>query len=165
MAIVVQAPCDNRYVGDEYRMHPKVFLAGCANTDWRKEFVQYFKQTPCVFYDPKRDHWDIHDPKFADEQIRWEYKNLREADIIVYWFNAGSVCPITLLEYGMWGLAKGTIIVVGVTDDYEKRNDIYIQTKLARPDIGIVNNLEALSFELKDAIMKWADTEIKDLVT
>lgn len=124
----------------------RIFLAGCVNTDWRKEFVKYFEDMNVIFYDPKRDDWDNIN---IEEQIKWEYDRLKYSDIIVYWFNEGSVCPITLLEYGMWGLSRGTPIAVGSTIDYEKRNDLTLQTKLARPDTRIVDNLYELSYETK----------------
>lgn len=130
----------------------RVFLAGCANTDWRKDFVQYFSHLQVVMLDPKRDDWNLMDKSKMKEQVTWEYNNLRKADIIVYFFNAGSVCPITLLEYGMWGLSKGTPIIVGVTSDYEKRDDVILQTKLARPDIRVVNDLYELSYETKSKL-------------
>jgi len=75
------------------------------------------------------------------------------------------MCPITLLEYGEWALGRGTMMCVGVADDYDKRNDVYVQTKLARPDINVVDNLEALMFELIDLVDKYHKTKIKDLIT
>lgn len=131
---------------------PRIFLAGCANTDWRKEFVEYFEDNSVVFLDPKRNNWDGLNDDALNEQITWEFVNLRRSDVVVYWFNKGSVCPITLLEYGMWGLSKGTPIVVGVTNDYEKRKDVLLQTKLARPDVRIVNDLYELSYETKSKL-------------
>lgn len=145
---VIKAP--NR--DDDFTKRPRVFLAGCANTDWRKDFVKYFEDYEVVFLDPKRDNWDELDSHIISKQIEWEYKHLKNADIIIYWFTGGGVCPITLLEYGMWGLSKGTPIIVGVVKEYEKRNDIIKQTKLARPDVRIVNDLYELSYETKSKL-------------
>jgi len=136
----------------------KIFLAGCANTDWRKEFVKYFEGSDVTIYDPKRDNWD--DMTVADsiEQVSWEYDKLRQSHVIVFLFNSGSVCPITLLEYGMWGLSRGTPIAVCIMENYEKTKDIEIQTKLARPDVRITRDLYELSYETKrklERIKQW----------
>lgn len=155
MVIVVRAPEKSSY-GDRLLstlgIH-SVFLAGCANTEWRKEFLTYFdEKNHILFYDPKRDNWDVNNKEFMEQQIFWEFTNLRKSNVVVFWFNGGSVCPITLLEYGLWGLSKGTPVVIGVSSDYEKKDDIYLQTRLARPDIRIVDNLYELSYELKSKL-------------
>jgi len=138
--------------------HPdklRIFLAGCANTDWRKEFVKYFDEDDdVVFLDPKREDWDLMNKSMMEEQVTWEFVKQKNADIMVFYYNAGSVCPITLLEFGLWGLSKGTPMVVGVTSDYEKHDDIILQTKLARPETRIVESLYELSYETKSKIDK-----------
>ena len=144
----IQAP----KIDTEHKDKLRIFLAGCANTDWRKEFVKHFTNDDIVFLDPKRDDWDLMNKNHMKEQIIWEFVKQRNADIMVFFYNAGSVCPITLLEYGLWGLSKGTPMVVGVTADYEKHDDIIIQTSLARPETNVVSNLEELAYELKGKI-------------
>ena len=120
----------------------KVFLAGCANTDWRNDFVKKFDNYRVTFLDPKRDDWDLMNDNDTVNQITWEYNYLKEADVICYGFNGGSVCPITLLEYGMWGLTSKKPIMVYASDDYEKRRDIIFQTMLARPEIPVLRTFE-----------------------
>jgi hypothetical protein len=149
--IVVRSP-NNYNVSDS---SPKVFLAGCANTEWRKNFVNQFYDYRVVFLDPKRDDWNNMGQIEKINQITWEFSNLRECDIIIYHFNAGSVCPITLLEYGMWGLSTGRPIVVYIEDNYEKKQDIIFQTLLARPDVIINKTFEELIEQLKTILVTW----------
>ena len=154
---VIQAP--NKNTIEIAKGVPKVFLAGCANTDWRKEFVTKFEDKFVVFFDPKRDDWNLMDASKTLEQITWEFKHLRDADIIVYHFNAGSVCPITLLEYGFWGLAYGRPIVVYVSDEYEKRRDIIIQTALARSDVKIITTEDEFVTKTREVIEDWTNEQ------
>lgn len=147
----------------EFSNKPKIFLAGCANTEWRKEFVEYFKDKDVILYDPKRSDWNLMDKSATIEQITWEYQHLNNADIIVFWFNGGSVCPITLLEFGEWGLARGTPMTVGVSNDYEKRTDIYVQTILAKPTTRIVDSIEELVYETKAILDKIERNKNRDL--
>lgn len=152
---VVQAPNRDTIQHPVNSTTPKIFLAGCANTDWRKVFVTKFEDRFVVFYDPKRDDWNLMDASKTLEQITWEFKYIRDADIIIYHFNAGSVCPITLLEYGMWGLSTGRPILVYVSDYYEKKKDIIIQTALARPDIKIITTEDELVSKTREMIEEW----------
>ena len=148
--ITYQAPKKQIMTGSSL---PNVFLAGCANTEWRKDFVKHFDKYDGTFYDPKRDDWSKMSRDDLWNQVRWEYERLRLSDIIVYHFNVGSVCPITLLEYGTWGLSKGTPIAVYVEEGYEKWDDIYLQTKNARPDVPILDSEESL-IEMTKALIE-----------
>lgn len=149
---VVKAPDKDHSVETDI---PRLFLAGCANTNWRKSFTESLEGMDVIVYDPKRDNWDDMTDKDSFEQIKWEFENLRKSDIIVFWFNKGSVCPITLLEYGMWGLSKGTPIVVYIENGYEKEKDIILQTLLARPDIHICTLPSSFANETIDVILQW----------
>lgn len=94
----------------------------------------------------------INDPKVIEEQITWEYKKLRESDIIVFWFSRGSLNPIVMLEYGKHGISQSTEIVVGIDDGYERKSDIEIQTKLSKPTQKICYDLDKLFNEITSSI-------------
>ena len=81
-------------------------------------------------------------------------KHLIEADIVVFWFSAGSENPIVLYEYGFHGLSESyrKDIIVGVDPNYSRKVDVESQTKLFDPDIIIYNNLDQVASNLIDNI-------------
>lgn len=132
-----------------------IFLAGgitdCPN--WQSEIVEQLESsglTALVLFNPRREHFPIGDPSAAREQITWEYDYLRKADAILFWFPCETICPIVLYELGAWSMSNKPIFV-GIHPDYQRRQDVEIQTGLARPEIEIVYSLG----ELVDQVINW----------
>jgi len=126
----------------------KVFLAGgitnCPN--WQKEIIDKMKEedigeAEVYLFNPRRENFPINDPNASKEQIEWEFEALRDADMIIFWFSRGSLNPIVLYELGMWGNSRDIPIVIGIDEGYERRQDVEIQTELAREDAPIVDTL------------------------
>ena len=86
-------------------------------------------------------------------QIKWEYEKLQQCDIISFWFSVGSLNPITLFEYGSHFKSRKKIIV-GCHPDYERRNNVIVQTQLAKPSIKINQNFEDFYNDIVNAIIK-----------
>lgn len=132
--------------------YPLVFLAGGANTDWRKEFIGMFSiYSKINFLNPKRDDWQKMQQigwNAIDEQIEWEARALEWADILVFWFTEGTTNPISLLELGKYGLASDKPLFIGCDPKYEKRYDVIKQTELARSEVKIVDSLSDLARSL-----------------
>jgi len=94
----------------------KVFLAGSIEQgqarDWQREVIDSFQGSPlAMFFNPRRAVWDdswSQDPSNQKlvEQIRWELHHISEADVVFFYFQAGTMSPISLLELGIV-LAKG----------------------------------------------------------
>jgi hypothetical protein len=130
-----------------------LFLAGgisnCPN--WQAELRKLIGDEQIVLLNPRRDEFPIHNPNAAEKQIRWEYEHLRKADAISFWFPKETLCPIVLCELGAWSMTNKPLFV-GIDPEYPRRQDVEIQTKLARPDVKIVYDLESLS----DQIKEWA---------
>jgi hypothetical protein len=128
----------------------KTFLAGGITNcpDWQVSIIDKLKghendvKEEIILFNPRRKNFPIHDPNAANEQIKWEYDKLKESDMIIYWFSKGSLNPIVLYELGMWGNSRDIPIIIGIDDGYERKQDVEIQTKLARPDVLIVYNLD-----------------------
>lgn len=124
----------------------KLFLAGgitnCA--DWQAEAIKEVNAfyNRLTVYNPRNPNYDVNDPSMEERQICWEFDKLSKANIIVFWFAKETLCPITLLEYGKYALASTKPIVVGVDPEYKRKNDIIIQTSLARPDLDIYDNFK-----------------------
>jgi hypothetical protein len=87
------------------------------------------------------------------EQITWEHDYLRMADAILFWFPCETICPIVLYELAAWSMTDKPIFV-GVHPDYQRRQDVEIQTGLARPEVEIVYSLE----DLVGQVASWLGT-------
>ncbi len=135
------------YDGDK----PSLFLAGGITgcPDWQKEMVAKLKDLPLVVFNPRRSYFPQH-ISTEREQIAWEHTYLRKATAISFWFPEETLCPITLYELGAWSMTNKKIFL-GVHPNYQKIQNIKVQTALVRPDISLVQTLE----ELNRSIRSW----------
>jgi hypothetical protein len=134
---------------------PTIFLAGSISGahDWQSRFVSLLNthNVDMIALNPRREQFDLSNPSMADRQIEWEYRHLRRADLIVFYFSHETLAPITLLEFGAHTHSSGKPIFVAVHPDYGRCRDVEVQCRLIRPDIQIVDNLEALA----DQVARW----------
>lgn len=123
-----------------------VFLAGGITgcPDWQQEMVQLLDSTELILLNPRRKDFPIGDLNVALQQIKWERYALRAVKSILFWFPCETICPIVPYELGAWSMTD-KLIYVGVHDNYPRRRDVEIQTRLARPDVEIVYSLLALA--------------------
>lgn len=151
MEVIIAPNKKNVYSG--YK--PSVFLAGGISNcqDWQSEVIEYLKQyevnnkLDLRVYNPRRPNFNIEtdDP---EEQICWEYNNIKSAEIFsMYFCNSESDQPICMYELGMrlgrivedpyrfLTLLNGTYnTIISVEDGYKRTNDVIIQTRLACAD-------------------------------
>ncbi len=131
----IEAP-ERYYTGEV-----SLFLAGGIQNcpDWQQEIRGYFKDIDIVIFNPRRKDFPIGDPNAAYEQIKWECEFLERANMILFWFSRGSLNPIVLFEYGKWlmntrsynrPLGHYKPIFVGIDPEYERKQDVEIQTQL-----------------------------------
>lgn len=130
---------------------PSVFLAGGITgcPDWQSEIRYLLKDI--IMFNPRRADFPIGDPNAALEQIKWEHDYLRVANSILFWFPCETLCPIVLYELGAWSITNKQIFV-GVHPNYQRKQDVEIQTKLARPSVSITYSIQGLTH----AVNKWA---------
>ncbi len=125
---------------DKKAKFKSVFLAGgitnCPN--WQMEIIEKLKDEEITVFNPRRKDFS----KDNKEQIEWEYKKLREADLISFWFSRGSLNPIALFELG--SAMERKELIIGIDREYPRREDVEIQVFLRRPEIEIVYSLEEL---------------------
>lgn len=160
--IIVTAPNED-YSIETQAINTKVFVAGGIQgcPKWQNDFFKlleekfrYYKNPPNItFYNPRRQEFDITDPNESIQQICWEHKHLKEADIIIYWFSKGSLNPIVLFELGKF-LNSDKEIIVGIDPEYERKFDVEIQTMLDRPELYICRSLVEIVEELKELLDK-----------
>lgn len=131
-----------------------LFLAGGISNcpDWQSELIALLSNCKnLTIFNPRRPNYPMDDPGEAQVQIKWEYDHLKTADMIVVWFSKGSINPIVLYELGTWVNARTDIpAFIGIDPGYERADDVIIQTKLARPEIQITNNLTLLAQQIED---------------
>lgn len=131
----------NTYKGDE----PSIFLAGgitgCSN--WQAWAVAYLSGNNIAIFNPRRENFPIHDPNAAEAQIRWEAEHLDKSDAVLFWFPHETLCPIVLYELGAWSMTKKPIFV-GCHPEYQRRQDVIIQTAIKRPEVAVVDTVYEL---------------------
>lgn len=146
-----------RYVEapDEYEgTAPSLFLAGgiSGTGNWQQSVAEMLAGTDLVLlYPRRRRQFPIGDPSAAEGQIAWEFRHLRRAAARLFWFPPETLCPIALYELGAWTVVPGPLFV-GTDPRYARHADVEIQTRLARPDLRVVDSLEALAGQ----VISWA---------
>jgi hypothetical protein len=133
----------------------KLFLAGGITNclDWQSITVNFLKEIPdTTIYNPRRQNFPMDNPNAAEEQIKWEYEHLKKSNIIAFWFSRGSLNPISLYELGKWGNSSSIPIIIGVDDEYKRKKDVIIQTKLARPQIKVQESFDFFLYEIYKTI-------------
>ncbi|MBC8143753.1 MAG: nucleoside 2-deoxyribosyltransferase domain-containing protein [Armatimonadetes bacterium] len=128
---------------------PSLFLAGgiSACADWQKQIIALLAHTDLTLINPRREAFDLQDKSVAEAQIRWEYRRLREASAVLFWFPPETLCPITLFELG-GALERNAPVFVGCDPGYARRADVITQTALARPGIRVTETLADLAAQV-----------------
>ena len=134
--------CPTEYDGQG----PALFLAGgitgCPN--WQSDVRRLLDGANWTLLNPRRStDFDWAEEDASRQQIDWEFRHLRKADAILFWFPAETICPIALYELGAWSMTTKPLYV-GTHPDYPRRRDVEIQTALARPEIQIHDDLHKL---------------------
>ena len=139
----IEAP--DEFTGAE----PSLVLAvGITGTfDWQTEIVRLLGDAPLVVLNPRRN-FPMHDPTAARTQIEWEFRHLRRASAVLFWFPCETLCPIALYELG-GRAATAQPLFVGTHPDYQRKLDVTIQLKLARPDVRVVQSLAELAGQVR----------------
>lgn len=145
MATVITAPNEAPITG------PSLFLAGGISgcPDWQESVIQMLRpqlDDDIVLINPRRKNFEASEAA-AIAQIKWEFKRLRAASAILFWFPAETVCPITLFELGTMMRSRRPIYV-GCHPEYRRMLDVVTQVNLYRPEVEIYDDLEELANEV-----------------
>lgn len=89
---------------------PRLFLAGSIEQgtahNWQEDVQQALADMNIIIYNPRRESWDpswvqaIDNPEFK-EQVEWELREMRLADLVAFYFQPGTLSPISLFELGL----------------------------------------------------------------
>jgi hypothetical protein len=141
MAIVIEAP--NELYSLQSESNTKLFLAGDITDcpDWQSKVIEGLSSVDnLTIFNPRRTNWDINDSSAIEKQTIWEFRKIKESNVIAFWFSKGSLNPITLYELGYWIGKKP--VVIGIDKEYQKREQVILQSKLAGYEDDFTNNIE-----------------------
>lgn len=146
-ATVIEAP--QEYDGPG----PSVFLAGgiSGTSDWQQHIINRLADVPVTLLNPRRANYPWHDPSAAAAQIEWEFRHLRRATAVLFWFPPETLCPIALFELGGRVQVREQALFVGTDPAYARKLDVEIQLRLARPEVQVVTS----EWDLADQVRAW----------
>lgn len=119
-----------------------LFLAGGISNcpDWQTEAIALLSNTAGVVANPRRTEYSW--ASVAEEQIFWEYQAIKASKVVLFWFPAETLCPITLYELGVLSQRVDVPIFVGTHPSYGRRLDVMVQLQLARPEVVLHDSLD-----------------------
>lgn len=132
----VKAPNYN-YKLSNYRK--SIFLAGAidngAAEEWQKELVSTLKNKEIIFFNPRRDNWDINLKPVAENevfksQVEWELAHIDLADYVVFYFPEHAKAPISFLELGLCLAQKPNHTIIFCHDKFYRKGNIDITAEL-----------------------------------
>ena len=114
---------------------PSVFLAGSIEMgvaeNWQERLEREWAKYAMNIFNPRRDDWDsswtqsIDNAQFR-EQVEWELKAMRLADIIVVNFDPTTKSPITLMELGLWAGSRPHNVIVHCPEGFWRKGNVDI---------------------------------------
>ena len=132
-----------------------VFLAGSIESDtpcqdWQKELSKKFDDCGWTVLNPRRDNWDpTWEQKFTNpnfyQQVNWELDGLELVDMIVMYFDPGTLAPISLLEFGLHA-KSGKMRVICPEGFWRKGN---VEITCAKYNVPLYENFEVFFLDLK----------------
>lgn len=123
-----------------------VFLAGGISDcpDWQRAATAALDDLDITVFNPRRNNFPLHDPNAEAAQVAWEYRQLRRADLVMFWFpdSPTNHQPIALYELGTLVGQGSASLIVGTDSGYVRRTNTVTQLSLARPDLHVHTTLE-----------------------
>ncbi|MBT2527434.1 hypothetical protein J7E91_18895 [Streptomyces sp. ISL-99] len=88
-------------------------------------------------------NFPLHDPNAEAAQVAWEYRHLRRADLVMFWFpdSPTNHQPIALYELGTLVGQGRASLVVGTDPGYVRRTNVVTQLSLAYPELRVHTTL------------------------
>ena len=138
-AIEIKSPETDEEFREYTVGRPRVFLAGSIEQgkaeNWQELIVKALEGTNALIFNPRRDDWDAtweQDPNDEDSefygQVNWELDYIDQADLVVFWFDANTISPITLLELG-YCLGSNKPVIVYCPTTYFRYGNVHIMMK------------------------------------
>jgi hypothetical protein len=110
--------------------------------DWQQyvqDEVARLTSKEVIFLNPRRDNWDPtweqskNNPQFR-QQVTWELDNIRTANLAFFYFQGGTLSPISLLELGL--CLEGEVeLIVCCEDEFWRKGNVDITSELYRVEV------------------------------
>lgn len=148
----------------------KIFLAGSIEMgkadDWQNSVVEALKHRIkdanfeiCIF-NPRRDNWDsswqqsIENQQFK-EQVQWELSHIDRSNIVAFYFQPGTISPISLYELGVVSIpsseSKKNIIIL-CPEGYHRKGNVDVSAQWY--DMQLTNSFEDFVSKIEEAIIR-----------
>jgi hypothetical protein len=116
-----------------------IFLAGSIEMgkaeNWQEEIIEVLKESQLniestIVLNPRREDWDfswnqsIKNSNFR-EQVEWELTGIFDANLVIFYFDANTQSPITLMELG-YVTEKHEQVIVCCPNEYYRNRRIFI---------------------------------------
>lgn len=148
-----------------------LFLAGgiTGTHNWQKDFIEKVKDLEITIINPRRSKdFDWNDKNVSSEQIKWEHKFIRKANLVLFWFPPETLCPIALFELGAtlerWKFNRKQVLFIGCDKDYQRKFDIIEQLKNQEYEYPLYENLDDLANLVKE-VNNFLNPEKKLIIT
>ncbi len=150
MIIVSKPPLRTKPVGTT------LFAAGSIEMgkaeDWQSLLPKRLKKSkvgeiPITIFNPRRDNWNIkwkqsiYNRQFAN-QVHWELDHIYESDVVAFYFCAGTLSPISLMELGICSQSKPDKTIVCAPKGFWRRGNIEVVCN--RSHIKLVESIDSL---------------------
>ncbi len=136
-----------------------IFLAGSIEMGkadrWQDKIADELANEDILILNPRRDNWNsnweqsIDNPKFK-EQVEWELQALEDVDIIFMYLQAGTMSPISLLEFGIFVKAAPKKLIVCCPDGFWRKGNIDITA--AKYAVQVFDEFQTALSKLKEQI-------------
>jgi len=124
---------------DETERPLNIFLAGSIEMgvaeDWQTRITKKLSKYNVNIFNPRRDDWDSsweQDPTPGTqfyEQVEWEWDHIKEADLVLFYFDVETKSPITLMELG-YALGIGKDVLVCCGKDFHRYGNVAMVMRL-----------------------------------
>lgn len=158
----IEAPNNDNIENEE-----TLFLAGGISGvwNWQDELIKSLQEfNHLTVLNPRRENFEIfkNNSNFKEStiQIEWEYKYIRLAKQVVFWFSYETVQPIALYELGAAMERNNQKIIVGCDERYSRLFDVRIQLSLkGYPSHQIYNSFDKFveSVVTQQKNIKWVN--------
>ncbi|MFD0437243.1 nucleoside 2-deoxyribosyltransferase domain-containing protein [Streptomyces chartreusis] len=135
--------CEFRRPSVSDSRNPRASAGGISHCpDWQKITTAALDDLDVTVFNPRRATFPLHDPNAEAAQVGWEFRHLRRADLVMFWFpdSPNSHQPIALYELGM-AVAEGADLVVGADGGYVRRTNVVAQLSHACPGLHVYSTL------------------------
>jgi hypothetical protein len=146
--------------------HYRIFLGGSIEMgvaeQWQERLATALGGYPdnVILMNPRRDDWDsswVQDPTPGTqfhEQVTWELVNQECSALTVYYFDANTKSPITLMELGAYGLQEPDATVVCCPKEFWRYGNVAVFCN--HYGIPLVHTFDELVYYVNEKILREA---------